>query len=106
MEKEQGIRDFNDSIVTARKRGVDVRILSANPRIRIRFSRDGCSVSAPITRRRLHTKILVIDQSVVFLGSHNFTASAFTLNIETSCKIESSEIGKYFYQYFDLLWKI
>ncbi|MCX8084104.1 MAG: phospholipase D-like domain-containing protein [Calditerrivibrio sp.] len=44
--------------------------------------------------RKLHSKIMVIDEEVVYLGSHNYTNSAFSKNNESTLRIKSKKIAK------------
>ena len=41
-----------------------------------------------------HTKLVVIDQRLIFLGSHNFTQSALKYNNEISVLLDSPDIAK------------
>lgn len=48
---------------------------------------------------KTHAKLMVIDEKITYIGSHNYTHSAFHYNNETSARIESegfaSEAVKY-----------
>ncbi|WP_188020329.1 phospholipase D-like domain-containing protein [Deferribacter autotrophicus] len=44
--------------------------------------------------RRLHAKVVVIDNKIIYLGSHNYTHSALKYNYEASVRIESPEMAK------------
>jgi phosphatidylserine/phosphatidylglycerophosphate/cardiolipin synthase-like enzyme len=45
-------------------------------------------------RKTTHTKLVVIDQRLVILGSHNFTQSALKYNNEISVLLESPDMAK------------
>ena len=49
--------------------------------------------------RRLHTKMCVIDSDISYIGSHNYTFSAFRRNAETTVRIKSAEIAREARQY-------
>lgn len=44
--------------------------------------------------RKLHSKLMVIDDEIVYIGSHNYTNSAFSKNNETSVRIVSKKLAK------------
>jgi Phosphatidylserine/phosphatidylglycerophosphate/cardiolipin synthases and related enzymes len=45
-------------------------------------------------RKTTHTKLVVIDQRLIFLGSHNFTQSALKYNNEISILLDNSDMAK------------
>ncbi len=44
--------------------------------------------------RKLHSKLMVIDDEIVYIGSHNYTDSAFGKNNETSVRIVSKKLAE------------
>lgn len=52
-----------------------------------------------------HSKIVVIDNNTVVIGSHNWTLGSFFSYDDTSIRINSTEIGKYYSEYIDSLIK-
>lgn len=52
-----------------------------------------------------HTKLLVIDNKIVVLGSHNWTASAFASNYEASIiirdEITATDYADYFNEHYN-----
>lgn len=52
-----------------------------------------------------HDKLVIIDNSIVLVGSHNWGSSALTKNNEASVMIKSKEIAEYYENYFEYLWK-
>jgi phosphatidylserine/phosphatidylglycerophosphate/cardiolipin synthase-like enzyme len=54
----------------------------------------GISVYFDSPRKTTHTKLVVIDQRVIFLGSHNFTQSALKYNNEISILLDNSDMAK------------
>ena len=98
-------------LVDAYKRGVDVRIVVDDE------TRDSCpetleflqSQGIPVkldesSGRTTHTKLVIIDDKVVFVGSHNWTESALKYNHEASMLIISSDIAEQFEEYFESIW--
>jgi phosphatidylserine/phosphatidylglycerophosphate/cardiolipin synthase-like enzyme len=53
--------------------------------------------------RGSHSKLVVSDNSML-IGSHNWSAPAFTNQIQDSLLIESSGLAAYFAAYFDRQW--
>jgi phosphatidylserine/phosphatidylglycerophosphate/cardiolipin synthase-like enzyme len=54
----------------------------------------GVSVIFDSPRKTTHTKLVVIDQRQIFLGSHNFTQSALKYNNEISILLDNSDMAK------------
>jgi phosphatidylserine/phosphatidylglycerophosphate/cardiolipin synthase-like enzyme len=104
-----------DSLVTASKRGVDVRVLlektdrhhdSLN-RYNMATSKElrqhGVDVLFDSPETTTHTKVIVIDKRFVFIGSHNFTHSALFYNHELSVMIDDPELAQDVLQYLKKL---
>lgn len=69
---------------------------SANRGIEVRFARPGDFV---------HSKMVIVDQKFVLLGSHNMTVSGIWDNYEASILVESCDIAETYRQYFEWLWE-
>jgi phosphatidylserine/phosphatidylglycerophosphate/cardiolipin synthase-like enzyme len=54
----------------------------------------GVNVFFDSPRKTTHTKLVVIDQRLLILGSHNFTQSALKYNNEISILLESPDMAK------------
>jgi phosphatidylserine/phosphatidylglycerophosphate/cardiolipin synthase-like enzyme len=54
----------------------------------------GVNVYFDSPRQTTHTKLVVIDQRLVLLGSHNFTQSALKYNNEISILLDSPEMAQ------------
>jgi phosphatidylserine/phosphatidylglycerophosphate/cardiolipin synthase-like enzyme len=78
------VQQFNMAIVRAVQRGVIVRAVVNAHTIVPELTSVGIRVRRLGDSRVLHSKLLIIDSSVLVIGSHNFTRNAFTSNIETS----------------------
>ena len=66
----------------------------ANRNVAEDMRRHGIKVKFDSPARTTHTKLVIIDQRYVFLGSHNFTQSALRHNNEASVLIESPKIAQ------------
>ena len=58
-------------------------------------------MSIRVANKYAHTKLLVIDNKIVVLGSHNWTASAFASNYEASIIIRDEITATDFTNYFN-----
>ena len=103
-------RSYPDRILAhlgrAVKRGVDVKVvleitgktsdeLSAqNRKTKRLLEEQGVVVYLDSPRKTTHTKLIVIDQRLVILGSHNWTQSALKYNNEISLLVESQELAR------------
>jgi len=97
---------FNQAIARAVKRGVDVRVLVANDGVAQQLRAHGLNVRRLHSKKLLHTKMIILDDTRVVIGSHNFTQSAFTLNEEASVLVEMPQKDNSFAKYFDALWGV
>ena len=94
-----------EALIDATKRGVRVRLFlevsesrdfatEANRGVAKELGRQGITVQFDSPARTTHTKLVIIDQRYVFLGSHNFTHSALRHNNEASVLIESPKLAR------------
>lgn len=84
---------FNQAILRAAKRGVKIRVIANNNDVINILKKAGCEAKKLQTTRLVHCKIVIIDDKIAVIGSHNFTQSAFTSNLELSIII-GEEISK------------
>lgn len=61
----------------------------------------GIEVYFDSPRKTTHTKLIIIDQRLTFIGSHNLTHSALKYNNEVSILIDSPEFSKKVLSYLD-----
>jgi phosphatidylserine/phosphatidylglycerophosphate/cardiolipin synthase-like enzyme len=94
-----------EALIEAVKRGVRVRVFldvsddddfstEANRGVAKDLRRHGVTVQFDSPERTTHTKLVIIDQHYVLLGSHNFTHSALRHNNEASVLIESPQLAQ------------
>ena len=94
-----------EALIDAAKRGVRVHLFldvsddedfstEANRAVAKDLRRHGITVQFDAPGRTTHTKLVIIDQRSVFLGSHNFTHSALRHNNEASVLIESPKLAR------------
>lgn len=80
---------FNQAIIRAARRGVQVRAITNNDEINKVLNENGVKSKRIQTKKLMHCKLMIIDENVVITGSHNYTQSAFNMNLELSVIIES-----------------
>ncbi len=96
---------LKEALIEAATRGVRVRVFldvsddddfstEANRGVAKDLRRHGIAVQFDAPGRVTHTKLVVIDQRYVFVGSHNFTHSALRHNNEASVLIESPKLAQ------------
>jgi HKD family nuclease len=95
-----------EHLARAVERGVDVRVVledSSDPGSNVArqnaktkniLEKRGVKVYMDEPARTTHTKLVVVDQRLVFVGSHNFTSSAFGHNNEITMMIEQSGLAE------------
>lgn len=93
-------RPIADALAEAVKRGVKVRVVldegqrkahgSQWPRLR----ESGCEVVFDAAHQIMHSKVMVIDGSVVLTGSFNWTAQAETSNAENLLVVQDALLAK------------
>ncbi len=92
-------------LVKAKKRGVDIKVLlersdyndrlnKYNTKTRNRLKRKKIKVRFDSSLKQTHSKIVIIDGTWTFIGSHNLSYSALKRNNEFSVLIRSVAIAK------------
>jgi len=95
---------FNQAILSAKKRGVSVKaVLNMVDIVRL-LQGYGIQARKVISKDLLHTKLMIIDDKICILGSHNYTASAFDKNYECSVILSGSDVVLPFLAYFDVIF--
>ena len=98
------IQKFNNAIIDTQKRGKKVRVIVNSRNVVYVLSANKVEVRKLSSYRKVHTKLLIIDDDIAILGSHNYTMNAFTINYEVSVIIQDKEIVKRLKSYFENLW--
>ena len=101
-----------DSLIRARSRGVEVKVIFDYDQSTNKSSDDERIFAAgiPIARRNgsgyMHNKFTIIDGNFVATGSFNYSQNADEKNDENLVFIESADIASKFKSDFDYLWDI
>lgn len=100
------VQKFNIAIAQARARGVMIRAVLNFTRAKDVLEKIKVQVHLMKDRRVVHAKMILIDDEIVILGSHNLTKNAFTSNHEASIAIAIPPESTRFREYFNNLWQI
>lgn len=100
-------------LLAAAKRGVGVEVIlekndmdnddlnQSNRLTAEHLKRGGVKVRFDEVRVITHSKLVIIDKRIVFVGSHNLSHTALAKSNETSLMIESEELARYFLDYLE-----
>lgn len=97
---------FNQEILGAQKRGCAVRVVTQQRDLVVHLRSHGVEARRPTTGSLLHTKLMIIDDRYVVLGSHNYTNAAFSKNHELSVMIDYPNGVGDFNKYFEELYNL
>ena len=97
---------FNQAIIRAARRKVKIRVIANNDEIINVLKNEGCEAKRLRTTKLVHCKLMIIDNQIVITGSHNYTQSAFQMNLELSVIISDSVPADRFLSFFNNLWNL
>lgn len=95
---------FNQAIIRAKRRGVEVKALVNSDEVVNILNREGCNAKVLNSPNLLHVKMILIDDIIAVVGSHNYTQSAFTMNFELSVIVRGPENLESMVSYFKNLF--
>jgi len=95
---------FNQAIIRAKRRGIDISVVSNVQDVVGILKQQNIKAVRPNIAKLIHTKMILIDDKILVIGSHNLTQSAFTMNFELSVIVESETTLDRFAKYFDNLF--
>ncbi len=95
---------FNHALVRAKARGVKIRAL-VNSKITMGILKElGFDARCLTTDITVHSKLMILDNKKLVMGSHNFSQNAFTSNHEASVLFNLSEPDNEWTRYFNNLF--
>lgn len=106
FEPTSTVQLVNMAFARAVKRGVKIRALVNNLEIVSKLKEVGVDSRRFNSSDLLHSKLVLIDQELFFIGSHNFTKNAFQYNYEITCLINCPESMIKLSDYFNRLWSL
>ena len=95
---------FNQTLVRASRRGVKIDAIANSDNVNKILNANGINTKKLETGRLVHSKLIIIDNEIVIIGSHNFTQSAFNSNIEMSILITNDPNIQTLITFFQNLW--
>lgn len=103
-----------EDIIVARERGVDVHVIleypkpeymkeegPANQKVYEKLLVAGVDARFDKPERTTHSKVLIIDEETIIVGSHNYTFDGLKYNNETSLLLKDREKAKRLIKYFE-----
>jgi len=99
-----------NALIAAKDRGVEIKIITDATSARGKYSihgnlrENGIQVKVENKAGKMHTKSIVIDDRLIFIGSMNLTKSGENKNDENVLLINNSRAAKIFKKQFLYLW--
>lgn len=106
-------------LIAAKRRGVDVRVIldhqdEDDPRPSEQVNkaayeylvREGVPVTFDSEERLTHSKLLIVDDAHVVIGSHNWTAGSLLVYHDVSLYVESPKLATVYRTRFTALWEL
>lgn len=87
-------RGVKVSIILENSGGSDGNLDAENKRTKNLLQNKGVQVYFDSPQKITHTKLIVIDQQIILIGSHNLTQSALKYNNEVSLLIKNPELAR------------
>ncbi len=109
---EEPIPLITSALINAAKRNVNVTIIfekskdendlsnKYNENTAAYLMKNGINILYDNESKKLHAKLCLIDDKIIYTGSHNFTYSAMKRNSENSVRIISNSEAKKIKEYF------
>lgn len=97
---------FNMALVKASNRGVQIRAILNSRELLPVLNSVGIKAKQVKDKRIIHSKLLIIDNVLLILGSHNFSRNAFGSNVETSLAISIPKTNNRFSTFFNNLYNL
>jgi phosphatidylserine/phosphatidylglycerophosphate/cardiolipin synthase-like enzyme len=98
------IQKFNQAIIQKAKSPVSIKVILITKDTARILKEQGVEVSVREFGGLVHSKLILIDDDIVVIGSHNFTYNAFETNFESSVIIKDEFANSEFKKYFKSLW--
>jgi len=110
------VNKFFNSLRQAANRGIKIRLLfnanffqgdslTHNIAIIKHFKSPNLDAALAGKSTRLHSKMIIVDNQITILGSHNHSVRAFSGNFETSIAVHSPAIAATYTDHFTRLWR-
>lgn len=100
------VQIFNQSLVRSSRSGIIVRAVSNTRDVIDILNNEGIKSKHYRGSKLLHSKLMIIDEKIVVIGSHNYTASAMQSNHEVSAILVLPEKDDRLLRYFNLIYNM
>lgn len=100
------VQVFNHALVQARRRGVNIEVVANCEDVIKILNTEGIRAKKLTVKNLVHCKMIIIDDEVAIVGSHNFSQKAFTENFEVSALIKNGQSVPVFASFFNSLYSI
>lgn len=84
--------------------GGDVRIILDKPSQALKLRGSGIKARVLPGARIMHSKVFLIDDDVLFVGSHNLSTNGVAHNFEATVQVRDPDTAAFFATYFERLW--
>ena len=109
------LQKFNRGVVGVAGRGVKFRVILNIEASGHKITRENSHTQRILAEQKIHvkfgpqfptthSKIFIIDDQFVVIGSHNLSKRSVTVNYESSVLINSRAVAQEFKRYFETLW--
>lgn len=100
------VMKFVQALQDAQRRGCTVQVLIRDPHVEQQLR--ACGFDSKILHRGklVHAKMMLVDEQIAVIGSHNYTQSGFTANLEISIAIDCGTKFNDLSLYFKNLWSV
>ncbi len=88
------------------ERNVNIQVLLSNDAVRKQLSAFGFQCKSLYSSKLIHAKILLIDETLAIIGSHNYTQNAFENNLEVSVCVDLQTRENELNKFFDRVWPL
>jgi phosphatidylserine/phosphatidylglycerophosphate/cardiolipin synthase-like enzyme len=100
----KSVQLFNQALVRAVRRGVNVRAITNTEEIISTLKNIGIKAKKFFTQRLIHAKFMIIDNETLIIGSHNYTEHGFDVNYEVSIIYKGREEIKPIIDFFNNIY--
>jgi len=100
------IQKFNNEIINAAKRNIIIKVIAEPEKTRQILNQNRVEAKKLISKKTIHTKLMLINGEIAIIGSHNYTKNAFNLNEEVSIITDDKETIDRLKEYFNNLWSL
>lgn len=105
---DSDVNKLVEQLIDKNQKGVDVKIIVdqflTDDRAVELLSKTGVDIKYDSTSRTTHSKLIIIDERIVIIGSTNWSYYSLTKNRESNIALNNKEIAEEFENYFEEVW--